>query len=75
MTEIWILEDLGSLLFSCAGTRPKLGIINGKFAPCPDMLNCLSSRTPDRKHTIATLFYRGSAQEAKNQFMIIINSL
>ncbi len=73
--KVWIVGAIGSLLISCAGTAPKLGVTNGKFVPCPDTPNCVSSQAPDQTHAIAPLSYRGSAEEAKNRLLIIINSL
>lgn len=31
--------------FSCAGTPPKSGLIDGRLRPCPNSPNCLSSET------------------------------
>ncbi|NRB42836.1 MAG: DUF1499 domain-containing protein, partial [Pseudomonadales bacterium] len=32
------------ILSACSGTRPdNLGLNNGKFLPCPDSPNCVSS--------------------------------
>lgn len=32
-------------IFSCAGTPPKSGLVDGHLRPCPNSPNCLSSET------------------------------
>ncbi|MEN6621295.1 MAG: DUF1499 domain-containing protein [Smithella sp.] len=75
MTNICIVGALGIMLIGCAGTAPKLGITNGKFISCPDTPNCVSTQAPDKKHAISPLFYQGSAEEAKNRLLNIIQSM
>jgi uncharacterized protein (DUF1499 family) len=55
-------------LFSLAGTRPaNLGVVDGKFAPCPTTPNCVSSQSQDEAHAIAPLSFTAPPEEAFNK--------
>ncbi len=52
-------------LFSFAGDRPaNLGVVEGKFAPCPSTPNCVSSQSQEPTHTIAPLRYTTAPEVA-----------
>jgi uncharacterized protein (DUF1499 family) len=54
-------------LFSLAGTRPaNLGVVDGKFAPCPTTPNCVSSQSQEEEHAIAPLSFTAPPEEAFN---------
>ncbi len=52
----------GKSLFSFAGTRPQLGVTDGKLAPCPSTPNCVCSYTDptDAQHSIAPIACKSS---------------
>ena len=57
LTETAMASPLGSLL---AGEPPAtLGAPGGKFAPCPERPNCVSSQAIDAEHAIAPLAIEG----------------
>ena len=56
-------------------TKKPIGIINGKFHPCPKSPNCVSTQSTDEKHKMSPLSYNTSLEEAKSKILKIINSL
>ncbi len=44
---------------ACAGTAPRLGVSDGRLAPCPSSPNCVSSRAADARHRIEPLELAG----------------
>lgn len=55
------------VLSGCSGGPPKdLGLQQGKFAPCPEKPNCVSSMEPGRKRYIAPFPYRGDRERARS---------
>ena len=58
-----------------AKTKKPIGITEGKFHPCPDSPNCVSTQSPNEKHKIVPIKYNTSLQEAKNKILKIIDSL
>jgi len=60
------------LLMGCSGTLPES---IGKFAPCPDKPNCVSSKSSLSLSKIDPLTYKGSPQEAKRKLLGIIKSM
>ncbi len=49
----------------------------GRFAPCPDSPNCVSTQAPadDAEHAMAPLPYTGTAAAAKEQLLEIIEEM
>ena len=62
------------LLTSCSGTRPDLGLNNGKLTPCPESPNCVNSQAADEEHYIAPLQFSGTHTEAHERLVQIIES-
>jgi len=56
-------------------SKKPIGIVDGKFHPCPDTPNCVSTQAADNKHKIDPIQYSGSLSEAKEKIVKIINSL
>jgi uncharacterized protein (DUF1499 family) len=57
--------------------KPKkpIGIVDGKFYPCPKTPNCVSTQAVDEKFKIEPINYSGSLSDAKSKIINIINSL
>ena len=72
----WLLLLPAVLLVGCQSTRPmNLGARDGRLAPCPSSLNCVSSQATDEDHRIAPFVYAGSVDDAMNRLKAIIQSL
>jgi len=56
-------------------TQKPVGIIDGKFYPCPNTPNCVSTQATDAKHKISPISYSGTMSEAKEKIIKIVNSL
>lgn len=68
---IILLCSLG--LIHCSGSqRTKLGIEDGKLAPCPDSPNCVSSQSADKSHFTDPLKYSGELAEAREKMLAVI---
>jgi uncharacterized protein (DUF1499 family) len=64
------------LVGACSGRRPEtLGVTDGKFAPCPDSPNCVSSQSDDPDHVIEPLRYEGTPQAAREQLLSVIRKM
>ncbi len=65
------------VLFGCHREKATitLGVTDGKFAPCPDSPNCVSSQSQDEKHKIAPLAYDDSLAVAQAKLRQIIKSM
>ncbi len=75
-----IIKFLGCAFFLsfcvCSGTRPSnLGVHDDRLAPCPESPNCVSTFASDKTHSIAPLSYLGTAIDAKQKLIKVINSL
>ena len=67
---------LSAMVFGCSASRPAhLGMTDGKFQPCPDSPNCVSSQSPDKKHFIEPIRYEGTQQQAKDRLMAVIQGM
>lgn len=62
------------VLAGCSGTRPELGIKNGRLIPCPQTPNCVSSQDVDEKHHIEPIQFMGTQDEAHNRLRKILES-
>ena len=62
-------------LFSCSGTRPNLGIRDGRLAACPGSPNCVSSDAADNAHAVAPFQLTSSPQEGWRALRIVIDGL
>ena len=56
-------------------TQKPVGIVDGKFYPCPNTPNCVSTQATDAKHKINPFNYSGTLSEAKEKIIKIVNSL
>ena len=56
-------------------SKKPIGIVNGKFYPCPNSPNCVSTQATNEKHKVDPIQYSGSVNEAKKNIIQIINSL
>ncbi len=56
-------------------TQKPVGIVDGKFYPCPNTPNCVSTQATDAKHIISPISYSGTMSEAKEKIIKIVNSL
>jgi len=67
---------LSAVVFGCSASRPAHpGMTDGKFQPCPDSSNCVSSQSPDKKHFIEPIHYEGTQQQAKERLMAVIQGM
>ena len=67
---------LSAVVFGCSASRPAhQGMTDGKFQPCPDSPNCVSSQSPDKKHFIEPIHYEGTQQQAKERLMAVIQGM
>ncbi|MGE5173736.1 MAG: DUF1499 domain-containing protein, partial [Betaproteobacteria bacterium] len=56
---------LSIFVVGCSGIPPSNhGVKDGRLAPCPDTLNCVSSQSTDQEHAIGPLTYSSSKAEA-----------
>ena len=56
-------------------SKKPIGIVDGKFYPCPDTPNCVSTLATDKQHKIDPIKYSGSLSETKEKVIKIIDSL
>jgi uncharacterized protein (DUF1499 family) len=67
---------LSAVVFGCSASRPAHpGMTDGKFQPCPDSPNCVSSQSPDKKHFIEPIHYEGTQQQAKDRLINVIQGM
>jgi uncharacterized protein (DUF1499 family) len=50
----------------------RLGVRDGRLAPCPSTPNCVSSQATDREHTIEPFIYESSLAEAKTRLKRVL---
>jgi len=55
-------------------TKKPIGIIDGKFHPCPKSPNCVSTQSNVEKHRMHPIKYSASLEEAKSKILKIINT-
>ena len=57
--------------------RPTFDPATGRFAPCPDSPNCVSTQASasDQEHYSAPLPFSGSAEQAKGQLLATLQTL
>lgn len=73
----YILLLLLSVLMSCSGTPPELGInIHGKLSPCPTSPNCVVSykNSPDDEHFVDPLKYVGTREASRERLIKALES-
>jgi uncharacterized protein (DUF1499 family) len=76
MRRIGLMVLVGVFMTGCAGSPPShLGIKSGRFAPCPDKDNCVSSQSNDEKHHVDPLAYNDSRESALNHLKQVVQSM
>ena len=55
-------------------SKKPIGIIDGKFHPCPKSPNCVSTQSTDEKHRMEAIQYSSTVDEAKGKIKNIITS-
>jgi uncharacterized protein (DUF1499 family) len=63
-----------TLLAGCAGTVPKLGVIDDQLIPCPETPNCVSSQVIDTDHFIAPFDFNGTREQAQERLLQILKA-
>ena len=63
------------IITGCSGTRPELGIVNGKLQPCPPSPNCVNSMAEDDKHFTQAFYYAGDSMRAWQALTAIIRDM
>lgn len=74
---------MGTVLLACAlvtagcsGVRPaNLGMKDGRLAPCPASLNCVSSQSSDRAHAVDPLTYDGTSSSAMDDLKQLLRGM
>jgi uncharacterized protein (DUF1499 family) len=59
----------------CSGVRANLGMKDGRLAPCPASLNCVSSQSSDRDHAVEPLTYGGAASSAMEDLKFVLRGM
>jgi uncharacterized protein (DUF1499 family) len=54
--------------------KRSVGIVNGKFYPCPKSPKCVSTQSTDKIHRMEPIKYETSLEEAKAKIITIIKS-
>jgi uncharacterized protein (DUF1499 family) len=69
-----ILVIVFSFMFlaGCAGTVPKLGVIDEQLMPCPETPNCVSSQATDKEHFIEPIAFTGTREDAQERLLQIL---
>lgn len=71
-----VLLLLMVLMSGCSAGRPtNLGTTDGKFLPCPDSPNCVSSQSQDKKHFIEPVRYEWDQQQARDRLFAVIQGM
>jgi len=60
------------LLAACSGKPPRLGVADGRLAPCPSSPNCVSTQATDPGHQIAPIPFTGEPKQAMARLRAII---
>jgi uncharacterized protein (DUF1499 family) len=66
---------LGLVLMLTGCGKPDVGLTNGRFSPCPDSPNCVSSMAASPKHAIEPIAYEGRRDSAKQVMCSVIESM
>ncbi len=69
------ISFLGLVLILSGCGRPETGLTNGRFAPCPDSPNCVSSMASDGRRAIEPIAYKGTRDRARQVMLSVIQSM
>ncbi|MDZ7832685.1 MAG: DUF1499 domain-containing protein [Desulfobacterales bacterium] len=72
---ILTISFLGLVLILSGCGRPDTGLTNGRFLPCPDSPNCVSSMAEGARHAIEPIAYEGRREAAKKAMRTVIQSM
>ena len=76
MMKTFFAVSLAVLFVGCVGTRPtRMGVTDGKFIPCPESPNCVSSQSTDQSHAIEPLSYKGTPSAARARLLTVIKDM
>ncbi|NTW07402.1 MAG: DUF1499 domain-containing protein [Syntrophaceae bacterium] len=76
MRNTWMAIIIAVVLIGCTGSRPaRLGVMSGKFIPCPDSPNCVCSQDPVHSRSIEPLIYKGLHEEARTRLLGVIQGM
>ena len=56
-------------------SKKPIGIVDGKFYPCPNTPNCVSTQAISKEHKIEPIQYSGTLKETKDKVIQILTSL
>jgi uncharacterized protein (DUF1499 family) len=60
----WLSALIVSALTACASNQVTTGLVDDRFAPCPDSPNCVSSDATDEAHRVEPYRLKAAAQNA-----------
>ncbi len=60
----WLLLPVFVLSIACASNAVTTGLVNDRFAPCPDSPNCVSSDATDKQHRVEPYRLKAAARDA-----------
>lgn len=75
MKKILATLCLAIITAGCSGTRPELGIVDGRLRPCPPSPNCLSSFAEDEDHYTQAFYYAGDSLRAWQALTAIVRDM
>jgi uncharacterized protein (DUF1499 family) len=63
-------------ILSALAARPKnLGVVDGRFAACPNSPNCVSTQATDSQHQIEPIAFDGSPDDAMRRLKAALASI
>ncbi len=60
----WLLPTAFLILAACASNQVTTGLVDDRFAPCPNSPNCVSSDATDEEHRIEPYRLTAAAEDA-----------
>ncbi len=60
----WLLPTAFLILAACASNQVTTGLVDDRFAPCPNSPNCVSSDATDEKHRVEPYRLTAAAVDA-----------
>ncbi len=75
MTKNLAALCLALMVTGCSGTRPELGLVEGKLLPCPPSPNCISSTAQDDVHATPAFYFAGPSTAAWQALTAIIKAM
>ena len=75
LSGILRLAMIGMIVMLSGCGKPDIDLTEGRFTPCPDSPNCVSSMEHNEAHFIAPIVYDGSLGSAKKTMLTVIDSM